>query len=360
MRDLDHKHIGLSGLRVAEAHQDGCPHWHIWMLYQSSNEREVLATVMKYFAGKLKVRSGTGAPDRYFDEPEDLHGPGRLADKPKEGAQTEWARIDRSISNGATYIMKYLLKTVDAGEQMNKEVGLFDDEPPKEAEKARHDHAASCARVDAYRSVWGLNAWQLFGVRKCMTIWDGLRRHPTAPLHPFLYELWVCARGTDRPGRLSADCGVQGDAKGFIQKLGGLQACRARLTGMARRAPRVDVARLTVEKRNYYGDATAKMLGVMLVRREYRSETVGTRVTRRGIRVPRNGWRLHKIPVERLVTRTDVWKLEPMTDEQALAAGLDVEQKPVWEPPRAIDPRELERGLPILAPYQRPLRLSEP
>ena len=197
LRDLHRVNIGISGLRVVEAHQDGCPHWHIWMLYRPEVELDILETVMKYFPNKLKVRSsGTSrkstARSDYYDTVSDLtSGSGRKAAYPKEGAQTEWARIDRSISSGATYAMKCLLKTVDAGTALNEEVGLFDDHADagqkSEAQKA---HQQACKRVDAYRGVWGINAGQLFGVAKCLTAWDELRRLTTAPKHPQLYTLW--------------------------------------------------------------------------------------------------------------------------------------------------------------------------
>jgi len=62
------------------------------------------------------------------------------------------------------------------------------------SEGKRAKHAASAKRVDAYRSLWGMNAGQLFGVAKCLTAWDELRRLATAPEHPQLKALWVLAR----------------------------------------------------------------------------------------------------------------------------------------------------------------------
>ena len=101
----------------------------------------------------------------------------------KEGVQVELARIDRSISSGASYTMKYLLKTVDGGDALNAEAGLSTPasaatdsvaqaglfaktqrspgKKPKqlsakqfpEFQDKRKKHAATAKRVDAYRSL---------------------------------------------------------------------------------------------------------------------------------------------------------------------------------------------------------------
>lgn len=181
LRDLHRAGVGLSGLRVVEPHKDGCPHWHLWLLYRPEVETRLLATVMNYFPGKLKIRAPSRngqkvhPDDRIYSNRADLvAGIGRAPTHAKEGAQVELSRIDRSISSGASYAMKYLLKTVDAGDKLNQEVGLFGS--ATEQDKARTKHQETAKRVDAYRSVWGINAAQLFGVAKCLSAWDELRR----------------------------------------------------------------------------------------------------------------------------------------------------------------------------------------
>ena len=57
--------------------------------------------------------------------------------------------------------MKYLLKTVDAGEKLNKEVDLFGTTEINELEQTQQQHQETAQRVDAYRSLWGINAGQL-------------------------------------------------------------------------------------------------------------------------------------------------------------------------------------------------------
>src|SRR5690606_35474994 len=120
----------------------------------------------------------------------------------------------------------------------NKQVGLLPDTEDDAQKKAKRDeHKASARRVDAYRSLWGINAGQLFGVAKCLTVWDELRRLVDAPTHPLLAKLWALARGTDKPGRIPAGAELRGDAKAFIEALGGLAACGK---------PRKDAVRLSI------------------------------------------------------------------------------------------------------------------
>ena len=182
LRDLDRAGVGLSGLRVVEPHKDGCPHWHLWLLYRPEVETRLLATVMQYFPGKLKVRAPSRKgqklhpDDRLYATRADLlSGSGRAPTHAKEGAQVELSRIDRSISSGASYAMKYLLKTVGAGAKLNAEVDLFGEVPTVEMKKQREKHQETAQRVDAYRGLWGINAGQLFGVAKCLSAWDELR-----------------------------------------------------------------------------------------------------------------------------------------------------------------------------------------
>ena len=268
LRDLHRVGIRLSGLRVAEPHQDGCPHWHIWLLYRPEHESRILAAVMKYFSGKLKIkapsRKGTKntAADVIFDSREHLlANSARPVTHAKEGAQVEVSRINREISSGASYAMKYLLKTVDAGDALNQQAGLFG-ENDKATRKKKKQHEHNARRVDAYRSVWGLNQGQLFGIAKCLTAWDELRRLTVAPKHKLLKKLWVLARGGRDDGRIEAGAGQRGDAVGFIRALGGLDACR-NVTAMNRR--RLTIGRLVEDALNAYGEVITRTKGVTLL-----------------------------------------------------------------------------------------------
>lgn len=316
LRDLDRAGVGVSGLRVVEPHGDACPHWHIWLLYLPEAEATILATVMRYLPNKLKVRAPSRRgeknteDDRMFDTRADLlAGTGRPLAYPKEGAQVELSRIDRSISSGASYAMKYLLKTVDAGEELNREVGLFPElegESDSEKKEKHKQHRDAARRVDAFRSLWGINAGQLFGVAKCLTSWDELRRLADAPEHPELRHLWALARGSDEEGRIAAGAGQRGDAKAFILALGGLAACGKPPTG----TPRRSIGRLTEAGTNAYGEAIERTKGVTLVERTRKQVDVGSRVdSTTGEIKTKRAWRAVKTVVARVRTRLTEWVL---------------------------------------------------
>ncbi|AQR67294.1 hypothetical protein BZG29_02170 [Janthinobacterium sp. LM6] len=283
LRDLHRVAIRLSGLRVAEPHKDACPHWHIWLLYRPEHENRILAAIMKYFPNKLKIRAPfrKGMPntsaDVMFDNRELLlGGASRALTHPKEGAQVEVSRINRDISSGASYAMKYLLKTVDAGDALNQQAGLFpaDNDDATREKKRRHEDNAK--RVDAYRSVWGLNQGQLFGIAKCLTSWDELRRLTVAPKHRLLKKLWALARGGGEEGRIEASASQRGDAVGFIKALGGLDACR---NAKAKTGRRFSIGRLVEDSLNAYGETITRTIGVTLLLKR-KAKVVKERVVR--------------------------------------------------------------------------------
>jgi hypothetical protein len=362
LRDLDRLNIGVSGLRVVEPHKDGCPHWHLWLLYRPAAEQSILQTVIKYFPNKLKVRnprakgSKSTAGDVIFDSLCALKASAsRAPTHAKEGAQVELARIDRSISSGASYAMKYLLKTVDGGDAINAEAGLFTPTPsaatdtvaqaglfaelqsgpgkkPKqpsakqlaEFQDKRAKHAATAKRVDAYRSLWGINAGQLFGVAKCLTAWDELRRLADAPKHPLLKKLWALARGSDKEGRIGAGEAIRGDAQGFIQALGGLAACGKAPKGVAS----VSIGRLTEEALNSYGETIDRTKGVTLVKRTREKVETGSRVNKStGEIKPVLAWRSVQTVLASIKTRLGEWVMvmkQKMTKKEKEAGKVDM------------------------------------
>lgn len=283
--ELYKRGVGISGLRVVEPHKDGCPHWHVWLLYRPEVETDILAALLRQFPSKLKLRApsprGRSDPanDRIFVSREDvLAGAGRALSSPKEGAQVEFSKIDPSISSGASYAMKYLLKTVDGGEALTEEVDVFgersacDAEPDSdeaakarwEAKKKRLKHAYTVKRVDAWRNLWSINSAMLFGVARCLGAWDELRRLAAAPDNPTLFRLWVLARGSDKPGRVVAGSGQRGDAKAFLEALGGITAARDPRDKSL--VPSLRLARLTETGENVYGEPIKRPKGVQLIK----------------------------------------------------------------------------------------------
>jgi hypothetical protein len=324
---LHKAHIGISGLRVVEPHQDGCPHWHVWLLYRPEFETRILSVLMQQFPNRLKLREpsrrGDAAHtgDRMYDTRDQLlAGPGRPLTHAREGAQVEVSKIDRSISSGASYAMKYLLKTVDGGEPLNQEADLFgdsraSDETPADTaarQNRRQAHRDTAQRVDAYRSLWGINAGQLFGVAKCLTAWDELRRLPRAPDDMRLRRLWVLARGTEAEGHIGANSGLRGDARGFLEALGGLAA-----SGRAQRTEdRLSIGRLTEAGQNGYGEEIRRTRGVTLVERSRTQRQAWRKPNRETGEVrAMTVWRCVKTVVAQVVTRLGDWTLAPKNTE---------------------------------------------
>ena len=312
LRDLDRARVGLSGLRVVEPHKDGCPHWHLWLLYKPEVETRLLATVMNYFPGKLKIRAPSWKgqkhhPDDriYVTRADLLGGTGRAPTHAKEGAQIELSRIDRSISSGASYAMKYLLKTVDASDKLNQKADLFGNIPAAELKEKQKKHQESAQRVDAYRSLWGINAGQLFGVAKCLSAWDELRRLALPPEDAQLRALWILARGSDKPGRISKNAGQRGNPRAFLEALGGLAASRQN----QKPDSKVSIERLTVAATNGYGENIRRAKGISLVERQRMKVRKGQVDCTTGEIYQRAGRRSVKNILASVVTRLTEWIL---------------------------------------------------
>ena len=387
LRDLDALGVGVSGLRVVEPHKDGCPHWHLWMLYQPAAQDVLLQTVMKYFPLKLKVRNvaakaqaqqASQAPKRnlqqelnfkahaqkkadlaptpaylndiIYDSLESLVDNKGRAPVGNEGAQVDFVHIDRSISSGASYAMKYLLKTVDASAPVSAKkkaakknappanpVKVETEEETEEESKKRLEHKAVARRVDAYRSLWGINASQLFGVAKCLSAWDELRRLNTRPKRYQMKQLWRLARGSNKQGRIEADAGIRGNAKGFIEALGGLAASRL---FQAKKEPRpsIQLGRYTQAGWNNYGDEIEKPKGLALIKRCRIKVFVINPET--GELAAKAVTRTVKILVYKEITRTLKWSTAPLKfeaqemekAEKRFEASLTSKSTPTREP----------------------------
>lgn len=207
---LDNRGVYLTGIWVLEMHKDGTPHRHYLVHYRPEHRAEVMATFLKWFPNRLKLRFGSDKSlDCGFTSPEDCRaGRSYSLGKPTSpfrrlGYAVDVAIINRSESKPASYVFKYLEKTL-----------LVDD--------ALKD--TSFASVDAARFVWRLRAYQFFGVNGSREVWDRLRSRNTAPEDAVTRELWVAARGGDKEGRIQG--GEQrGDAVQFLRLVGGLKAC---------------------------------------------------------------------------------------------------------------------------------------
>ena len=130
--------VGIYGFRVAEAHHDGTPHWHL-LLFMRKEQAEGVREVIKHYA---------------------------LQDSPDEkGAKKyrfEAVAIDERKGSATGYIAKYIAKNIDG-------FGVGEDwETGRSA-------ADSSERVEAWAATWGIRQFQQIGGAP-VGVWRELRR----------------------------------------------------------------------------------------------------------------------------------------------------------------------------------------
>lgn len=153
--------IKLSGVRVTEPHKDGCAHWHLAVFYNPDDHAAIHAAFRSYWPTESGAQEVVGDPAK--------------------GAF-------------ASYIFKYISKAIYSDDNAEN---------------------ATCKAADAWRSTWGVRAFQFFGLPP-LTLWRELRKLETAPASDdsVTCSLWRAARRTD--------------GAAFIRLAGGLAASRQR------------------------------------------------------------------------------------------------------------------------------------
>ena len=202
------------GIRVAEPHHDGCPHWHL-LLYV---KRRDVATVRRIIRREA------------------------LRESPGEaGAQLRrvtFKELDPTQGHsGTAYLAKYVAKNID-GYSLEETTTQGDDGQPVECGGNPLDNAQ---RVAAWASCWSIRQFQFFGTAP-VTIWRELRRLREPVADPLLEAF-----------RAAADAG---DYAKHLRQMGGanrareLQALRTR-----RRLP---------ELAGRYGERAPKTWGLIV------------------------------------------------------------------------------------------------
>ena len=135
---LGRAEIDLYGLRIAEPHHDGCPHWHLLLFVDPVQKIDLLEIVQGY---SLEMDGGERGAEQRRVEIVELSGAG----------------------GAAGYVAKYVSKNVDG-------FGVGDDfEAPGQLAKN------TALRVRAWASVWGIRQFQFLG-DPSVTVWRELRR----------------------------------------------------------------------------------------------------------------------------------------------------------------------------------------
>lgn len=231
-RDLDNCGIALSGARFVEVHRDGCPHWHVWLHYAPQHLTKILCVVARYFP--LGTRVCNVLPDlrgslrnkrtgkRFAREYAvlDPHRGRLIPVSQKTATQVDVSIINREYGNGATYAAKYACKTIVPGE--------------------------TAERVAAARWLWGFRGFQLFGIRRCLTLWDELYRAPPpaeGTVARMLHDAVCYSPGEHTEVRHCSTTGettsvrIEGGTAPFLRLLGGLAAA----SSLSEKVPRISI-----------------------------------------------------------------------------------------------------------------------
>ena len=166
---LARENLLIYGIRVAEPHHDGTPHWHL-LLFTKPSMLESVCSIIKQYA---------------------------LEDTPDEpGAEERRVTIktiDWKRGSATGYVAKYISKNVDG-------FGIEEDEHGNRAD-------SSALRVAAWASTWGIRQFQFFGVPP-VSQWRELRRMSPAELPPGVLQ--ECCQAAD-----------SGDWFTYMLKMGG-------------------------------------------------------------------------------------------------------------------------------------------
>jgi len=135
--------IIISGFRVVEPHDDGCPHWHILVFTHKANF--------------------PGIEDAY-----------RYQDEWMDDAGMKFVVGDDSRSAASSYMTKYILKSISAIEKIGGEAGA----------------------IDAWYSTWGIRKFAFLGLPQ-KKLWRNLRAVKDCPSDPLVAGMWRAAHRGD-------------------------------------------------------------------------------------------------------------------------------------------------------------------
>lgn len=172
--------IVFFGLRVAEPHHDGCPHWH-GLLF--SNRIDDVCRIIRAHALK--------------DSPDEAGADLR---------RCRFERIDRAKGSAVGYIAKYIAKNIDGhavGDHKTAEGYVV------QADMLGDDVITPSQRVEAWAATWGIRQFQAFGGAP-VGVWRELRRVKEADLpsqeeSPEIRAAWAAAQKTEEKPASWAD-----------------------------------------------------------------------------------------------------------------------------------------------------------
>lgn len=220
--------VKFYGVRVAEPHHDGTPHWHMLVFIKPGIDagRAAVGRFMSVFrrfmlrgdwkapkkaeiiaAGRaegMTVKAATMAAAVAVTAAKVEQRRAEKNDTARLERACDFKRIEASKGSAAGYLVKYLSKNI-SGQRMG-----MDDEADKPATE-------TAGRVLAWASCWGIRQFQVIGGPP-VGVWRELRRIKQQPEQLELFEAWA-ATGSKEEER-APDWGK------YIKAQGGVE-CRA-------------------------------------------------------------------------------------------------------------------------------------
>lgn len=138
---LARESIRVYGFRIAEAHHDATPHWHL-LLFMEAHHRERFREIVEQYGLA-----------------EDGNEPGAKKNR------VNFVAIDPSKGTAAGYIAKYVAKNVDGGGYVVQD----------DVEGEGYENVNTSPRIEAWASTWGIRQFQQIGGPP-VGVWRELRR----------------------------------------------------------------------------------------------------------------------------------------------------------------------------------------
>ena len=138
---LARENIRVYGFRIAEAHHDATPHWHMLLFMAAQHRQRFREIVSEYGLA------------------EDGHEPGAQKNR------VNFVAIDPSRGTAAGYIAKYVAKNVDGGGYQVQD----------DVEGEGYETVNTSPRIEAWASTWGIRQFQQIGGPP-VGVWRELRR----------------------------------------------------------------------------------------------------------------------------------------------------------------------------------------
>lgn len=223
---LKRESIQIYGLRIAEPHHDGTPHWHMLLYVQKSHRQQLRRIIRTYVM---------------YEDNEELN-----TDRRRD-ARYKVEGINFARGSGASYILKYIAKNIEGIKGADSE-----------DYESGTDSNATAGRVSVWASVWGIRQFQQIGGGS-ISVWRELRKlrdKTEGEINSDMYALW-----------LSAD---SNEWSKFIELLGGADMPRSQqLAGLYKEIspPELrlnsDTGELIDIALNKYGEEIEEVRGVL-------------------------------------------------------------------------------------------------